>query len=350
MSPKISSAVPIVPTFDHPLHLHTPEYVEAVEDGKRYFTLVQSRGMSSKIRYWTADSTNAHGNKPDLPLDEAVRVSAKTTETLLGLGMDITIDKREQLEWLEKNPYPDPDNELFPNKTRLPLGLDAIDIFKSMVVDQRDSYLEVTPPKHRESMEELCYKLGMDEKGVPINTPILGVEPGLHGQMLVKMLGERKRLDEVSEEEKKNIYVKARKRNKEQKKISKVLPPKDIYTSAIGVKLSALLSEYDKQIVQDAVQLRTYITNKLLEISTSGNPKDELRALELLGKISDVGLFVEKSEVNITTTSTAALEHAIKDKINRILGQQNVQIEDAEYEEVQTETLNPADYELVDNE
>ena len=77
------------------------------------------------------------------------------------------------------------------------------------------------------------------------------------------------------------------------------------------------------------MQLRTYITNRLIEISNCGNSKDELRALELLGKISDVGLFVEKSEITVVATTSAAIEHSIKDKINRLLGQHNLEIEDA---------------------
>ena len=77
--------------------------------------------------------------------------------------------------------------------------------------------------------------------------------------------------------------------------------------------------------------MRTYVTNKLIEVSGCGDTKQELRALELLGKISDVGLFSEKTEINVTHT-TESLEHSIKDKINRLMGQ----IHEAEFEEVPT--------------
>jgi len=95
--------------------------------------------------------------------------------------------------------------------------------------------------------------------------------------------------------------------------------PNNIYSTATALKLAALLSEYEKQVVRDAAQLRTYVTNKLIEISGSGNPRDELRALELLGKVSDVGLFVEKSEIKVTHTATAELEDSIRGKIERLL-------------------------------
>jgi hypothetical protein len=67
------------------------------------------------------------------------------------------------------------------------------------------------------------------------------------------------------------------------------------------------------------------VTNKLLDISHCGDAKVELRALELLGKLSDVGAFTEKSEITINAKTTIELESAIKDKINRLLGMKEVQ-------------------------
>ena len=95
--------------------------------------------------------------------------------------------------------------------------------------------------------------------------------------------------------------------------------PGDVYKQGVAVRLSALLNVYDKQIVDDAIQLRNYITNRLIEITSCGNTKDELRALELLGKISDVGLFTEKQEITITHKSSEELEHAIKERVKRLI-------------------------------
>ena len=101
-----------------------------------------------------------------------------------------------------------------------------------------------------------------------------------------------------------------------------------------AVKLATILSEYDKHIIADTAQLRTYITNRLLEESKCGDTKHEIRALELLGKISDVGLFSEKTEINVTHT-TDSLQHAIKDKIGRLMGMVGGDIQDVEFEEVE---------------
>ena len=109
--------------------------------------------------------------------------------------------------------------------------------------------------------------------------------------------------------------------------------PTQVFNTYTAVKLGSILSEYDKQVVEDSAQLRTYVTNKLVEVSDCGDTKHELRALELLGKISDVGLFAEKTEINVNHTADS-LEHAIKDKIARIIGMKESEIHDGEFDEL----------------
>jgi hypothetical protein len=70
--------------------------------------------------------------------------------------------------------------------------------------------------------------------------------------------------------------------------------PPELYKGSVAIKLGALLNAYDGQVIDGAVQARNYITNRLLEISQCGDVKYELRAIELLGKLSDVGAFTEK--------------------------------------------------------
>jgi len=84
--------------------------------------------------------------------------------------------------------------------------------------------------------------------------------------------------------------------------------------------LFAMLSDYDHQVVQEAVQLRRFVTNKLLEDAGLSDPRHRLKALELLGKISDVGLFSEKTEITVRNLSPEDLETQIKSKLYKILG------------------------------
>jgi hypothetical protein len=83
--------------------------------------------------------------------------------------------------------------------------------------------------------------------------------------------------------------------------------------------LKSILSEYDQVVVNSAVQIRTYVTNKLIEETTHPDPKIRIRALELLGKVGDVGLFIERSEVTIKHKTTLELEASIKDRIAKLL-------------------------------
>ena len=65
--------------------------------------------------------------------------------------------------------------------------------------------------------------------------------------------------------------------------------------------------------------VRSAITAKLMEIANCGDPRYELKALELLGKHSDVGLFTERSEITINHKTSSDLEDAIKERIKRLL-------------------------------
>ena len=69
----------------------------------------------------------------------------------------------------------------------------------------------------------------------------------------------------------------------------------------------------------DAAQARAAITHKLMEIADCGDPRYELKALELLGKHSDIGIFTERSEVTINYKSPEDLESAIKERVKNLL-------------------------------
>lgn len=80
-------------------------------------------------------------------------------------------------------------------------------------------------------------------------------------------------------------------------------------------------------MVLDATQARTYIMNRLLEISSCGETKQELRALELMGKMSDIGAFTEKSEVTITHRSSSDLKQILQEKISKLLNSGAIDVE-----------------------
>jgi hypothetical protein len=86
------------------------------------------------------------------------------------------------------------------------------------------------------------------------------------------------------------------------------------------------LKSYANQIATDVHEVRSAITAKLMEIANCGDPRYELKALELLGKHSDVGLFTERSEITVTHKNADTLEAAIKERIKRLLNSDVVDV------------------------
>lgn len=87
-----------------------------------------------------------------------------------------------------------------------------------------------------------------------------------------------------------------------------------------------LLSEYEEQVVVEAARLRNYVTNKLILESDDNDARIRIRALELLGKISDVGLFTEKSEITYKTKSDDELDEELEKRIQSILTKNTIDI------------------------
>ena len=87
----------------------------------------------------------------------------------------------------------------------------------------------------------------------------------------------------------------------------------------VAIGAAAFIRQYGQSLAFDAAATRAAVTTKLMEIANCGDPKYELRALELLGKHSDVGLFTERSEITINYKSPEALEEAIKERVKRLL-------------------------------
>ena len=96
-------------------------------------------------------------------------------------------------------------------------------------------------------------------------------------------------------------------------------------TPAGAVYLTSRLSEFDMQVVQDSARLRNYVTNKLILEAESPDARIRIKALELLGKISDVGLFTERTEVTINNRSTVELEDSLRDKIRKLMNTDNAE-------------------------
>ncbi len=89
-------------------------------------------------------------------------------------------------------------------------------------------------------------------------------------------------------------------------------------TPASLLNIRSYLDEYGRAVVTHAVEMRHLVTNRLLEESQNPDPRIRIRALELLGKHSDVGLFTDRSEVTVTHQSTDELRAKLREKLVRL--------------------------------
>lgn len=84
--------------------------------------------------------------------------------------------------------------------------------------------------------------------------------------------------------------------------------------------LTGMLAAYDWEFVQQAKEIRGYAVAQLIEETKSSNANIRLKALGLLGKVTEVGLFTDKIEVKKVELSDAEIDAKIKEKLNRFMG------------------------------
>lgn len=82
--------------------------------------------------------------------------------------------------------------------------------------------------------------------------------------------------------------------------------------------LVGMLTAYDWEFVEQAKELRGYAVSKILEETGHPDAKIRLRALELLGKVTEVGLFTERIEVKKTSISDAEIDAKLMEKLTAL--------------------------------
>jgi hypothetical protein len=126
----------------------------------------------------------------------------------------------------------------------------------------------------------------------------------------LKQLGEEIEVTDEDANRAQELFETARPPTKHERKLPGVMQ-----------HLNAMLTQYDHAIIEDAQQVRTYVTNRLIEESNDDDPKIRMRALELLGKVSDVALFTERKEITVKHQSDEELEDLILGKLDRLMGE-----------------------------
>lgn len=99
--------------------------------------------------------------------------------------------------------------------------------------------------------------------------------------------------------------------------------------------LTSMLTAYDWEFIQQAKELRGYAVAKILEECEHPTASIRLKALALLGKVTEVGLFTEKIEVKKTDMTEDEVDRKLKEKLAKFMDVTDVQpIEDIDVIEV----------------
>jgi hypothetical protein len=100
------------------------------------------------------------------------------------------------------------------------------------------------------------------------------------------------------------------------------------------VHLEAILSEYDRDLLNVSSRLRSYVTNKLLLETIDEDARIRLKALEMLGKVGSVGLFTERIEVDVKHRNIEDVDAELSTILEKYLGDVVPVEEDNELDEV----------------
>ena len=93
----------------------------------------------------------------------------------------------------------------------------------------------------------------------------------------------------------------------------------------------SMVTAYQWKFVEQAQELRSMSVAKIVKETEHPDARIRLKALELLGKVTEVALFTDRVEVKKTEMSDAELEAQIKKKLERYMGVVDV----AEVEEIE---------------
>ena len=86
----------------------------------------------------------------------------------------------------------------------------------------------------------------------------------------------------------------------------------------------AMVSAYQWKFLEQAENLRNMAVTKIVQETDHPDARIRLKALELLGKVTEVALFTDRVEVKHTELSDDELTQKIRDKLSRYMGKVDV--------------------------
>lgn len=125
-------------------------------------------------------------------------------------------------------------------------------------------------------------------------------------------------------------------------------------TPGAAKALDRLLKRFDYTLANSTNKMRQYVLFKLFELAENEDPKLQIKAVEMLGKVSEIGLFTTKVEVATADKPTGDLES----ELNELMSTYSIGGElgsiDVAYEQISDDELkgrpSEEDFEEVEDE
>lgn len=89
----------------------------------------------------------------------------------------------------------------------------------------------------------------------------------------------------------------------------------DSLTPAAILQTHEIVKEFGQLVAAHSAEIRNTVINKLLLETENNDARIRIRALELLGKITDVGLFTERKEITVTHQNAAEVREKLREKL-----------------------------------
>jgi hypothetical protein len=92
-------------------------------------------------------------------------------------------------------------------------------------------------------------------------------------------------------------------------------------------QLVGMLTQYDWEFVEQAKSMRGYAVAQLIEETKHPDARIRLKALELLGKVTEVALFTERTEVKTVGMTDTELDEELKKRLDKYRALKEKEIE-----------------------
>lgn len=110
--------------------------------------------------------------------------------------------------------------------------------------------------------------------------------------------------------------------------------------------LVTMLSAYDWEFVEQAKQMRGMAVAKIIEETNHPDARIRLKAIEMLGRVTEVALFTDRVDIKTTDMTDSEIDKKLQDKLDKLLnvidvdvtnGETNADITDVMDVEISTE-------------